>query len=171
MKRAEQRRILHSWLDQHRGLIFKVVRAYTRNQQDSEDLFQEIAVQLWQSIPAFKGACAETTWIYRVAFFVASKWSRKEGQRRESPEEDPTEGRFLTPRPASEDPRVAWLYEQIGKLKEIDRSLLLLQLEGHSYAEIGDILGLKESAVGARLSRLKQSLTKNYSKEPHHGLQ
>lgn len=170
MKIAEQRRILNDWLDRHRGLIFKVVRAYARNPQDSEDLFQEIAVQLWQSIPAFKGNAAETTWIYRVAFFVANKWSRREGRRRESAEEDPTAGRFLSPSRAEEDPRIAWLYEQISQLREIDRSLLLLQLEGHSYTEIGDILGLKESAVGARLTRLKQGLTQNYQEETTHGL-
>ncbi len=170
MKSGEQRRILNDWLDRHRGLIFKVVRSYARNPQDSEDLFQEIAIQLWQSIPAFKGNSAETTWIYRVAFFVANKWSRREGRRRELTEEDPTVGRFLSPGSKEEDPRVAWLYEQISQLREIDRSLLLLQLEGHSYAEIGDILGLKESAVGARLTRLKQGLTQNYQEETHHGL-
>lgn len=81
MKSAEQRRILNTWLDRHRGLIFKVVRSNTRNHQDSEDLFQEIAIQLWQSIPGFQGACAETTWIYRVAFFAASRWIRSEGRR------------------------------------------------------------------------------------------
>ena len=72
MKSAEQRKTLNSWLERHRGLIFKVVRAYTRNHQDSEDLFQEIALQLWQSIPGYRGDCAETTWIYRVAFFAAA---------------------------------------------------------------------------------------------------
>ncbi len=170
MKPSSQRRILSEWLDQHRGLIFKVVRAYTRNHQDSEDLFQEIAIQLWQSIPTYKGFCAETTWIYRVAFFVASKWSRREGRRRESAEEDPTAHRFLSPGPDSEDPRIAWLYEQISQLRGVDRSLLLLQLEGHSYSEIGDILGLKESAVGARLTRLKQGLTQNFKETTTHGL-
>ena len=164
MNSAEQRKILNSWLERHRGLIFKVVRAYTRNHQDSEDLFQEIALQLWQSIPGYRGDCAETTWIYRVAFFVASRWSRREVRRRERVEEDPVPGAILSPGMVPEDPRVTWLYEQIGLLREADRSLFLLQLDGHSYREIGEILGLNESAVGARLNRLKTNLTKKLQK-------
>jgi RNA polymerase sigma-70 factor (ECF subfamily) len=170
MNSAAQRRILNTWLDRHRGLIFKVVRSNTRNHQDSEDLFQEIALQLWQSIPGFQGACAETTWIYRVAFFAASRWLRREGRRPETTEEDPASSLFLSPSKTTEDPRVAWLYDQISQLRDIDRSLFLLQLEGHSYSEIGEILGLKETAVGARLTRLKQALTKNFKKETENGL-
>lgn len=160
MNSAEQRQILNSWLERHRGLIFKVVRAYTRNHQDSEDLFQEIALQLWQSIPGYRRDCAETTWIYRVAFFVAVRWSRREIRRRDRAEEEPVSVGVLSPGRAPEDPRVAWLYEQIARLREADRSLILLQLEGHSYCEIGEILGLNENAVGVRLTRLKANLTR-----------
>ena len=160
MKSAEQRQILNAWLERHRGLIFKVVRAYTRNHQDSEDLFQEIALQLWLSIPGYRGDCAETTWIYRVAFFAAARWSRKEVRRRETLDEEPVSAAILSPGRTPEDPRVTWLYEQIGRLREADRSLILLQLDGHSYREIGEILGLNESAVGVRLTRLKANLTK-----------
>ena len=170
MKSVEQRQILNTWLERHRGLIFKVVRANTRDHQDSEDLFQEIALQLWQSIPGFRGDCAETTWIYRVAFFAAARWCRREGRRREVTEEAPSPGTVLSPGQSNKDPRVAWLYEQIGQLPDLERSLLILQLEGHSYREIGDILGLNESAVGARLTRLKQRLTIKYQKETDHGL-
>ena len=105
-----------------------------------------------------------------MAFFAASRWLRREGRRPETTEEDPASSLFLSPSKTTEDPRVAWLYDQISQLRDIDRSLLLLQLEGHSYSEIGEILGLKETAVGARLTRLKQALTKNFKKETENGL-
>jgi DNA-directed RNA polymerase specialized sigma24 family protein len=45
----------------HQGLFFKVVRAYAFTPQDQEDLFQEIAAQVWRSIPGFRGD-AITSW-------------------------------------------------------------------------------------------------------------
>ena len=83
-ERADPGADLRQGLDRHRGLLFKIVRAYSRRTPDGEDLFQEIAIQLWQSIPSYGGRCAETTWIYRVAFYVAMRWSTGERKRRES---------------------------------------------------------------------------------------
>jgi RNA polymerase sigma-70 factor (ECF subfamily) len=63
----DRRRTFQSWLDRHRGLIFKIVRAYADTTMDRDDLFQDIAVQLWRSVGSFKSESKETIWIYRVA--------------------------------------------------------------------------------------------------------
>ena len=67
MSGMEHQRQFSDWLDRHKGLIFKVVRAYAFTTQDREDLFQDVAAQIWRSIPRFQGQSKESTWIYRVA--------------------------------------------------------------------------------------------------------
>ncbi|MBN9692365.1 MAG: sigma-70 family RNA polymerase sigma factor [Verrucomicrobia bacterium] len=61
MDEEKQKRTFDDWLAQHRGLIFKVVRAYAFTPTDQDDLFQEIATQIWNSIPQFRGNSAVTT--------------------------------------------------------------------------------------------------------------
>ena len=52
------------------------------------------------------------------------------------------------------------LYDRISRLDLIDRSLILLWLEGISYDEIGAIIGITPNNVGVRLSRIKEKLVK-----------
>ncbi len=55
MDERTQKQIFDDWLSQHKGILFKIVRAYAFNPNDQEDLFQEISLQLWRSIPEFRG--------------------------------------------------------------------------------------------------------------------
>lgn len=77
MDEDKQKQTFDDWLAQHRGLIFKVVRAYAFTPPDQDDLFQEITTQIWSSIPQFRGNSAVTTWLYRVAWNTALAWLRK----------------------------------------------------------------------------------------------
>ena len=63
MRKEEQQQVFEGWLRDHQKLLFKVVRAYAFRPQDQEDLFQEIATQVWRSIPGYRGDAAVTTWI------------------------------------------------------------------------------------------------------------
>ena len=170
MNEIEQKRVFDRWLSERRGIIFKVVRAYSKSQHDREDLFQEIAVQLWNSIPNFKNDCSETTWIYRVAFYSATSWAHKERRRREQRETLAEEAPLLNDGSTVRDERLDWLYEQIRLLAEPDRSLALLLLDGFQYKEMAEILGLSESAVGVRINRIKKALTQTLNRETAHGL-
>ncbi len=82
MPEDDQQRRFHDWLKSHQWLFFKVVRAYAFTRQDQEDLFQEIATQVWRSVPNFRGESAVTTWIYRVALNAAIAWTQKERKHR-----------------------------------------------------------------------------------------
>src|SRR5271157_5007236 len=82
MTAQEQEMLFRRWLDDHLGLMLKVVRVCAATAEDQDDLFQEILLQLWSSIPAFRGDAKETTWIYRVAFNTALAWRRGEQRRR-----------------------------------------------------------------------------------------
>jgi len=68
------------------------------------------------------------------------------------------------------DERLTWLYEEIHKLDEIDRSVTLLLLDGFSYKEMASILGITESNVGVKINRIKKQLISKSKKYDHHGI-
>lgn len=170
MREQDQHRTFDEWLDAHRALLFKVVRAYAFTPPDREDLFQEIATQVWRSVPAFRGESAVTTWLYRVALNCALAWSRKHQKHRGAKDSFDDIERTLHETPEAKNPRLEWLYEQIAKFDEIDRSLTLLMLDGFSYRDIAETLGLSESNVGVKLNRIKARLVEVLKKESNREL-
>ena len=125
MDEHEQRKIFDQWLGEHRGLSFKVVRACAFNLHDQGDLFQEIAGQFWKLVPKFPGKSKVTTWMYRAALYSALARFRKEQRHRERHETiEGQEHKSLQPA-KTRNQRLDWLYEQIGRLAEVYRSLTL----------------------------------------------
>lgn len=170
MNDDKQHALFDAWLRVHKGVLFKVVRAYAFTPEDRDDLFQDIALQVWNSIPRYRGEAAVTTWLYRIALYVAISWTRKERKHRAG--KQPLEGfaHLLTVAPHPQDPRLDWLYAHIAQLNPIDRSLMLLLLDGFSYKDMADILGISESNVGVKINRLKKRLAHQSQKEANHGL-
>jgi RNA polymerase sigma-70 factor (ECF subfamily) len=162
MTAEEQETLFRRWLDEHLGLMLKVVRACTITPEDRDDLFQEILLQLWSSIPAFRGEAKETTWIYRVVFNTALVWRRGEKRRRLKHE---TLLNFSAPdiQPGhAEESRdqqiVEMLYAAIRQLPKADASLALMHLDGLSYREMSEVLGISENHVGVKLNRIRAQL-------------
>ncbi|MEZ4448328.1 MAG: RNA polymerase sigma factor [Nannocystaceae bacterium] len=169
MNEGERARIFESWIAAHKAILFKVARAYGSTHSDREDLFQEMALQVWHSIGAFRGDAAVTTWIYRVALNTALAWGRR--QRRHSRgRQDLEASAALLEAPPAPDPRLEWIYQRIAALDEVNRSLALLLLDGFSYREMSAILGLTESNVGVRINRIKAALVAQLAEEEDRGL-
>lgn len=170
MVESEQKRIFDEWLDRHKGLFFKVVRAYAFTPQDQDDLFQEIAIQVWDSVPNFRGESSTATWIYRVALYTAMSWARQEIKREDG--KRPLAGieHTLIATTTKIDDRLIWLYDEIAQLNEVDRSLTLLLLDGYSYKEMAAILGISTSNVGVKINRIKKHLTRKSKEGVTHGV-
>ena len=164
MQLAERNRLWGEWIEAHKAIVFKVARAYGTTHADREDLFQEIVLQLWHSVPAFRGDAAVTTWIYRVALNTALAWNRRE-KKHDRERQDFESAAPLLIVPATRDPRLEWIYQRIGELDEVNRSLALLMLDGFSYREMAKILGLTESHVGVKINRIKSALANKLAKE------
>jgi RNA polymerase sigma-70 factor, ECF subfamily len=157
MDNREQKQIFDEWLSQHKGIIFKIVRAYAFIPHDQDDLFQEISLQLWRSIPDFRGEAKPSTWIYRVALYTATVWVRQE--KRQPPTQSLADMEHtLTATTQQGHNHLDWLYEQIGQLEPIDRAVCLLLLDAFSYKEMADMLGISENNVGVKVHRIKQHL-------------
>jgi RNA polymerase sigma-70 factor, ECF subfamily len=163
----EHKQIFGNWLDEHKGLMFKVVRAYATMPTDRDDLFQEIAIQIWKSVTSFRGESAVTTWIYRIAINTAIRWIQKEKRNPTSSTQDMQH--LLQENTGQPDERLEWLYHQIRLLDKVDRSVCLLLLEGYSYKEMAGILGITESNVGVKINRIKKQFILK-SKISEHGI-
>jgi RNA polymerase sigma-70 factor (ECF subfamily) len=162
---GERNRIFGEWLAGHKGILFKVVHAYAFEHADRQDLFQEITIQVWRSVDAFRGDSSVPTWMYRVALNTAIAWTRKQGRHQRGKQELEVVEGLLTASSAASDPRLEWLYHQIAQLKDVDRSVALLLLDGFSYKEIAAIVGITESNVGVKINRIKSALAGKRAEE------
>ena len=144
-----------AWVSEHIGVLHRVARAFAVG-ADRHDLLQEMLIAVWRAAPAFRGDSAPSTFIFRVAHNRALTWRRGEVRRRRR---DENYQRLHVEDVSGEDPLLERLYEAIRQLEPLDRSLVLLSLEGQSYAEIAALHGLSEANIGARLSRARQKLT------------
>ncbi len=166
---GERNQIFEHWIAVHKAILFKVARAYGSSHADREDLFQEIALQVWHSVDAFRGDATPATWIYRVALNTAMTWRRRE-RKHGTGRQDLEAAAGLLAEPDIRDPRLEWIYARIAELDEVNRSLALLMLDGFSYRDMSQIVGLGESNVGVRINRIKAALAAQLAKEEHDGL-
>jgi RNA polymerase sigma-70 factor (ECF subfamily) len=164
MQDPQRNLTFEAWMATHQPILFKVARAYGNSAADRDDLFQEIALQVWHSIPAFRGDAAIGTWIYRVALNTAMTWLRDQKKHGRGREELGVLDALLVAAPGA-DPRLEWIYQRIAELDEVNRSLALLLLDGYSYREMSAILGLTESNVGVKINRIKATLAEKLAKE------
>ena len=103
--------------------------------------------------------------MYRIALNVAISSARRAGRREMQPlsrDGDVAEtARCQPPELHDRDDRVEALHRFIDRLDGLNRALLLLYLEEHSYREIADVLGITETNVATKLSRLKRRIRKD----------
>ena len=154
---TDQERFL-SLIDLHERLLMKVCWVYTRTSHDRDDLLQEMIARLWAAFGSYDHSRTFSTWMYRVALNVAIDFRRrrhKQAVETWSLEEAPD---AACHQDGSKAEQLQELRELLETLNEADRAILLLCLEGHSYRDIADVMGISESNVGTRLNRLKKSL-------------
>lgn len=157
----KQEKIFMSWVNKHNNLIFKIVRTYANAPQDQEDLFQEILLQLWCSMHNFHGYAKETTWIYRVALNTSLIWNRSKinWKKKKYFKFD-----FINQQnfggSVQDNQILKQLYNSIRQLSKSESSIILMYLDGLSYNEISDILGITNNNVGVKINRAKKNLTK-----------
>ncbi len=143
---------------QHKRTIYTVCYLFSHDNAEVDDLFQEILIRMWNGFDSYEGRSDARTWIYRVAFNAALNWNKKQRRRIETVpltvDIDPYEAND----PSTQ--QIRELYDRISHLDLVDRSFILLWLEGVSYEEIGAIVGITASHVGVRLLRIKDKLVK-----------
>ena len=164
MDKQEQQHFFEGIIEQHKGILFKVARAYCQDEEDQQDLIQEMMIQIWQSIDKYNEQYKISTWLYRISLNVAISFYRKSSTRAKKYTELNEQMVETTLDDKSENERQLKLLEQfISELKEIDKALMILYLEDKSHTEIAEILGISVSNVGTKIGRIKYQLKTRFS--------
>lgn len=153
-------------IEKYQGITTSLCHAYYASPEDRKDVRQEIILQLWKSFGTFKGESKISTWIYRVSLNTILSRRRKENRR---PNKDLLSLSQLDEKNGSFYDDHDQLFEYlICRLKDEDKAIFILQLEGYRNNEIASILGLTITNVSTRLHRIKSSL-RNILKIRTHG--
>ena len=150
-------------VQEHKRTIYTVCYMFSHNKAEIDDLFQEILIRLWNGFDHYEGRSSARTWVYRVALNTAINQDKKERRRIETVPLTLDIDPFEADNPKTE--QVRKLHDLISQLELIDRSLVLLWLEGISYDEIGAIIGITPNNVGVRLARIKEKLVQMSKKQ------
>jgi len=151
-------------ISDNKGIIFKICNTYCSNKSDREDLAQEIMYQLLKSYHSFNAEYKFSTWMYRVSLNVAISFYRKNktgsiislSEKKEDWED-------THPHSSELENNITVLKQFINELKELDKALMILYLESKSYKEIAKIIGITETNVATKISRIKETLKLKFS--------
>jgi RNA polymerase sigma factor (sigma-70 family) len=158
MRTLEIQERFQARLEEHKKILYKICNSYCRDRDARDDLAQEIIIQLWQSFGKYDESRRFSTWMYRIALNVAISFYRRERTRTRhviSDEEHVLEAANET-ESQSEEMRI--LYQFIEGLDPLNKALVLLYLDGNNYQEIAEVVGISETNVATKISRLKSKM-------------
>jgi RNA polymerase sigma-70 factor (ECF subfamily) len=138
------------------GIIIKICRAYTDTQEDFEDYYQEVCLQIWRSNDRFREQSEWSTWVYRISLNVCLTLLKK--KKKHHIVSDSLADEAIEDSRSFADESLNQLYEAIRQLSELDRAVIMLYLEEKSYQEIAEIIGTNPNNIGVRISRIKERL-------------
>lgn len=154
-------------IQENKRIIFKICNSYCKNNDDREDLAQEIIYQLWKSYESFNPEYNYkfSTWMYRIALNVAISFYRKDKKSKStiSLDEHLIEIEDVSGDSIESEKNFKLLQQFINELKELDRALMILYLEDKNYKEISEILGITETNVATKISRIKIKLKQKFT--------
>ncbi len=152
-------------IETNKGILYKVVNSYCRNIEDRKDLIQEIILQLWKSFDNYNEKYMYSTWIYRISLNVAISFFRKENSRKRISNSLTSDIFDFTDTEITDEKEtnLGLLNQIISKLNDLDKALMLLYLEEKNYTEISEIIGITETNVSTKISRIKSKLKKEFN--------
>ena len=159
METKELEREFLDMIAAQKRVIYKVCYIYAKDQDDLNDLFQEVVLNLWKSFPNYRGDITVTTWVYRIAMNTCITFLRRSNTRLQTIPMTADVASLV----ADEEGRTGQLqelYRLINRLGKLERALILLWLEERSYQEMADILGISKANVAVKLLRTKEKLKK-----------
>lgn len=151
----------------HEQMLWRVCWHYTHHQEDAADCLQESMLKAWRAIKSYRGECAFSSWLYRIASTVCLDFLRK--QKRLPPTESadelaedgftpvddsPTPDEAILKAESAEDIRAA-IDALPGDMRTV---IILYALQGLGYEEIADVMKTSVGTVKSRLNRARQKI-------------
>ncbi len=141
----------------NQGLIYKLVGLYSDDEEEKKDLYQEIMFQAWKSWPSFKGNSKITTWLYKVSLNTILTQKRKSNILVYDKSMESLPATVINSAAHRDD--VEKLYTAIKMLKETDRAIIAMHLDGYENEEISVLMGISANNTAVKLHRIKQQLS------------
>ena len=152
--------------------VYSLALRLVGDREEAADLAQEAFVKAWQGLASFQGESSFATWVYRLTTNVCIDHLRKK-KRREGVEAvvslDDTDSGWAEPVDRESDPqrllerseRGEALARGLDRLPDWQRQVLVLrELSGLSYQEIGEKLDIDMGTVKSRIARARLNLRK-----------
>ena len=146
----------------NKGPIRALCSSYYASLEDREDAFQDIVLQLWKGRDSFRGDANISTWIFRISINTLLSKKRKEKKKIAT---NPIEPTIQWDGASYADDHNELLHMILRSLKDLDKAIILLYLEGYQNKEIATMLGISFSNVSTRLHRIKSALKRKF--KPH----
>jgi RNA polymerase sigma factor (sigma-70 family) len=160
--RTEQNDIL-DLISANMGIIKKICYSFCFTETDREDLAQEIIFVLWKGSKKYNLNFKFSTWMYKVALNVAISYYRNAKKTRATIPFTETHLEIADQSldPSDTEANFNLLQRHISTLNELDKALIILYFEEKSYKEIAEIIGISETNVATKVSRIKERLKQN----------
>lgn len=143
-------------LEENQRIVHKICKIYANDRIEHEDLFQEIAIQLWKAFPNYRREAKFSTWMYSVSLNTAMSLFRKkristtpflfEIHDVKINYEDETEEKIKN------------MYNAIRLLSDVDKVLIMMYLDDKNYSEMSQFLGITEGNIRVKMNRAKNKL-------------
>ncbi|MHC1689688.1 MAG: RNA polymerase sigma factor [Bacteroidales bacterium] len=147
---------------EYRLRIYRICYGYIYEKEQVEDLFQEIMINVWNSLDKFKGDSSIGTWTYKVAVNTALLYNRNTKQYKKirwAANEINTFAAFSNPNDKIQmESRLNHLGKSVSELEKQDRLIISLILEGQTYEQVAEIVGITTNYVGVKVTRIKKQL-------------
>jgi RNA polymerase sigma-70 factor (ECF subfamily) len=131
---------------------------------ESDDMYQEILLQLWRSFDSFKGNASRETWVYKVALNTACTFVKKEVKHKDVKNSVSHKPANLS-EPAQNHCQADILNRFMNLLNDTDANILMMYLDGLSSDDCADVIGITSSAVRSRIKRIKVDFENKYVEE------
>lgn len=141
---------------QNKRIIYKVCFMYAKDNDDINDLYQDVVLNLWKAFRNFRGHSNIGTWIYRIALNTCITGLRKKKNHDYVPLNQDIDIRD----DCEHDDCLRQMYQLIHQLDQIDKMYIMLWLDEKSYDEIAEIVGVSRNNVAIRIYRIKEKLKK-----------
>lgn len=145
-------------LERHEERVYAICHRYFGDRRDAEDATQDTFIALARHAAAVRGTAKLSTWLHRVAINACHDIARRRARR-------PLPSRQEAPDTAEPFDRVSYreteldLHAALARIDATSRTaLVLVAIEGCSYAEAAEIVGMSVPAIKSRIHRARAQL-------------
>lgn len=163
-----QQALFIQWMAEYEKLIRHLITGFEAKSALQDELYQDIALNIWRAIPQFRYDASARTFVARIAHNILATHVAKSVKTVkadldvDSLTDTEHEQKSLSATPyqaLDQKQRQQRLSQAIRQLKVEQQQVITLALEGMSYQEIAQVLSITTNLVGVRLQRAKAALS------------